>query len=76
MDELRDDFLDVPLTHRLPIGDQVRERILAAHRRSVELGLSTYRDPTTGLTVMTAGYLADRGYCCSAGCRHCPYVPR
>jgi hypothetical protein len=37
-------------------------------------GLSTYLDPTSGFTTMTAQYLVDRGYCCSAGCRHCPWV--
>jgi len=26
-----------------------------------------------GLTVFTAQYLRDRGYCCTSGCRHCPY---
>ena len=23
--------------------------------------------------VFTAQYLRDRGYCCTSGCRHCPY---
>ena len=31
-------------------------------------------DPATGFTVLTASYLDDRGYCCSVGCRHCPWV--
>ena len=26
-----------------------------------------------GLLVFTARYLLRRGYCCGAGCRHCPY---
>jgi Family of unknown function (DUF5522) len=26
-----------------------------------------------GLMVLTAQYLRDRGYCCTSGCRHCPY---
>ncbi|MCE3008641.1 MAG: DUF5522 domain-containing protein [Bacteroidetes bacterium] len=26
-----------------------------------------------GLMVLTAEYLARRGYCCGSGCRHCPY---
>jgi hypothetical protein len=26
-----------------------------------------------GLYVFTARYLLNRGYCCSAGCRHCPF---
>jgi Family of unknown function (DUF5522) len=24
--------------------------------------------------VLTARYLADRGWCCGNGCRHCPYT--
>lgn len=26
-----------------------------------------------GLYVFTKKYLAERGYCCKSGCRHCPY---
>ena len=26
-----------------------------------------------GLKVMTEHYHQKRGYCCSSGCRHCPY---
>tara|TARA_B100000700_G_C14556589_1_gene629111 strand:+ start:457 stop:630 length:174 start_codon:yes stop_codon:yes gene_type:complete len=26
-----------------------------------------------GLKVMTEKYHLKRGYCCSSGCRHCPY---
>ena len=26
-----------------------------------------------GLMVLTARFLARRGYCCGNGCRHCPY---
>lgn len=26
-----------------------------------------------GLMVLTAKFLAKRGYCCLNGCRHCPY---
>lgn len=37
------------------------------------IGLSTYRDPATGASVMTADYLDGRGYCCGSGCRHCPW---
>ena len=29
-----------------------------------------------GYRVMTESYLVRRGYCCSNGCRHCPYFPR
>jgi Family of unknown function (DUF5522) len=26
-----------------------------------------------GLFVFTEQYLRERGYCCTSGCRHCPY---
>jgi len=26
-----------------------------------------------GLMVLTEQYLRERGYCCTSGCRHCPY---
>ena len=29
-----------------------------------------------GYRVMTERYLINRGYCCSNGCRHCPYWPK
>ena len=29
-----------------------------------------------GYRVMTESYLINRGYCCSNGCRHCPYWPK
>lgn len=50
-----------------------RDEILRRHERAVAAGLSTYRDPATGYTVFTAAYLAERGYCCSNACRHCPW---
>lgn len=46
---------------------------MAAHAAAVAAGMPTYRDPITGNTVFTAVFLADRGYCCDSGCRHCPY---
>jgi len=49
------------------------EEIRRRHDAAVSSGLSTYRDPATGYTVMTATYLAERGYCCNSGCRHCPW---
>ena len=71
---LRRDHLARPHPSRLSPGRPDEELILECHRRADGLGLSTYRDPRTGATVMTARYLRDRGYCCEAGCRHCPYV--
>lgn len=44
-----------------------------AHAAAQAQKQQLYRDPTTGNWVMTAGYLAERGYCCGNGCRHCPY---
>ncbi len=29
-----------------------------------------------GYRVMTERFLITRGYCCSNGCRHCPYWPK
>ena len=48
--------------------------ILAAHAAALADGRAGYADPETGLFVLTAGFLADRGTCCGRGCRHCPYV--
>jgi hypothetical protein len=47
---------------------------MAAHRAAVTDGSLGYLDPATGLFVMTAQYLHERGWCCDRGCRHCPYV--
>ena len=47
--------------------------VIAAHDEAVRRGEPGYRDPTTGLFVMTAAYLSGRGLCCGNGCRHCPY---
>lgn len=52
------------------------EEILAAHAAAVRAGEPTYRDPATGLSVMTVTALRERGACCDSGCRHCPYVGR
>ena len=37
-------------------------------------GEATYRDPSSGLMVLTAATHVARGTCCDSGCRHCPYV--
>ena len=47
----------------------------AAHDAAVAKGEPGYLDPETGLFVLTAAYLRDRGHCCGNGCRHCPYPP-
>jgi hypothetical protein len=47
--------------------------VVAAHDAAVAAGEAGYIDPDSGLFVLTAAYLADRGTCCDQGCRHCPY---
>lgn len=49
-------------------------QIIEAHAAAVRRGESTYRDPSTGLSVMTVLALTMRGTCCAGGCRHCPYL--
>jgi hypothetical protein len=63
-----------PAASRLSPQHPLRAEILEAHARSMAQGDALYVDPGTGLSVLTARYLADRGYCCERGCRHCPYV--
>lgn len=63
-----------PHPTRFALDRPDRERILAAHRAAMDAGAGGYLDPSTGLFVMTAASLAERGTCCEQGCRHCPYV--
>jgi Family of unknown function (DUF5522) len=56
-----------------PERDQRPDAIRQAHDGAVQAGEPGYLDPATGLFVLTAAYLADRGSCCAQGCRHCPY---
>jgi hypothetical protein len=51
-----------------------RAEILTAHAEALQADQAGYVDPVTGLFVLTAQFLADRGHCCERGCRHCPYV--
>ena len=66
--------LDLPATSRLSPEHPGYDQILAAHNAAMESGDPGYLDPSTGLFVMTAAYHANRGVCCTNGCRHCPYV--
>jgi hypothetical protein len=63
-----------PATSRLPADTPRRAEILAAHDAAVAEGANGYLDPASGLFVLTASFLAGRGWCCENGCRHCPYV--
>jgi len=71
---LADRPLTEPSPARLAPDHPGRDGVLAAHARALELGEATYADPVSGLAVFTAAFLADRGTCCDAGCRHCPYT--
>lgn len=43
------------------------------HRHALLRGSTTYIDPATGFTVFTELAHLQRGHCCGAKCRHCPY---
>ncbi|GAC1611578.1 MAG: hypothetical protein NVS3B26_25850 [Mycobacteriales bacterium] len=66
--------LGQPAPSRLARNDPLRGAVLAAHDEALRAGAASYRDPVTGLLVLTAAWLADRGTCCGNGCRHCPYL--
>lgn len=64
-----------PHPERLDPDTPGYEAIRAAHDEAVRRGRPRYRDPRSGLWVMTAVTLWERGWCCELGCRHCPYLP-
>jgi hypothetical protein len=64
----------VPHHDRLSASNPAYPQIIRAHDDALRAGADTYLDPCSGLVVLTAGYLAGRGFCCASGCRHCPYV--
>jgi uncharacterized protein DUF5522 len=66
--------LTEPHPQRLAPDDPDRAAILAAHAEALDAGDAGYLDPASGLFVLTAGFLANRGTCCGRGCRHCPYL--
>jgi hypothetical protein len=66
--------LTEPHPSRLPPAHPRRDEIIAAHAAALATRSAGYPDPETGLFVLTAGFLADRGDCCARGCRHCPYI--
>ncbi|HVX20727.1 MAG TPA: DUF5522 domain-containing protein [Acidimicrobiales bacterium] len=71
-----DAFLRVPHPDRLDPHHPAYDDILRAHGAALDAGEAGYRDPVSGLFVLTAGWLWARGTCCDQGCRHCPYVGR
>ena len=72
-DRLRIDGIQVPLERRLHEGQAHFEAVMNRHREAVAKSKPAYRDPVSGYSVFTAAFLAQRGYCCASGCRHCPY---
>ena len=73
MSVLRPDGIDVALVIRLSSKHPRFGEIQQRHQSAIAEGNPNYKDPASGLTVMTAKFLADRGYCCLSGCRHCPF---
>lgn len=71
---LRPSWLEVPRPERFAPEAPGYDVCMAAHAAAVEAGSMGYIDPSTGLFVMTAAHLRDRGWCCDRGCRHCPYI--
>jgi hypothetical protein len=71
---LSDRPLSEPHPSRLAPGHPHRAEILAAHAEAMARGDSGYIDPDSGLFVLTAAFLAQRGTCCDSGCRHCPFL--
>jgi hypothetical protein len=71
---LRDRWQEIPSPTRFDPSSPGYGAAIAAHDAAIENGQTGYRDPRSGLFVMTAAYLRDRGWCCDRGCRHCPYV--
>jgi uncharacterized protein DUF5522 len=66
----------VPHPRRLSPNTPGYEEILAIHEDAIHRGEDSYVDPLSGLWVMTAVHLWERGYCCYSGCRHCPWIDR
>lgn len=73
VDRIRPDGITVPLESRLSTGTEFHAEVMRRHEVALRDRRPTYRDPVSGYTVFTARFLADRGYCCHSGCRHCPY---
>jgi hypothetical protein len=63
-----------PHPSRLREDHPLRAEVLALHSAALDQGDVGYRDPANGLFVLSAAFLAKRGFCCTRGCRHCPYV--
>lgn len=74
MPTLRDEYLECAHPRRLSPQHPRFVEIMARHNEAVAEDEPSYADPSTRLSVFTAEFLAERGYCCDSGCRHCPFV--
>ncbi len=71
---LADRPLSQPHPDRIAPDNPAYSQVIAAHDAALHAGADTYLDPISGLVVLTAAFLARRGFCCESGCRHCPYL--
>ena len=67
------DAIEWPREDRFPRSAAGYSEAMSRHRRAVTMNEAGYLDPSSGLFVLTARYLAERSWCCDNGCRHCPY---
>jgi hypothetical protein len=70
---LRPDYVDRPLPNRFSDRHRGFAAAMERHGLAIRRGSPAYQDPVTGLMVFTAAFLAERGWCCASGCRHCPF---
>lgn len=73
-DDLRPGWLETPHPSRFGPHCDGYDEAMAAHDRAVKAERPGYVDPVSGLYVMTAADLGQRGWCCDRGCRHCPWI--
>jgi hypothetical protein len=71
--DLRPNGLRQPRPDRLAPAHRLFDEILRRHAIACERGEPVYFDPLSSLSVFTAAFLAERGVCCTSGCRHCPF---
>ncbi|HEY5091744.1 MAG TPA: DUF5522 domain-containing protein [Acidimicrobiales bacterium] len=66
----------VPRPHpsRLDPSRPDYDAVIRAHEAAVGAGEPMYRDPSSGLMVLTVATHLARGSCCESGCRHCPFL--
>lgn len=65
---------DAPCSRCNGAVHRVSDDVLAHERAARRAGHPLYTDPASGMSVMTADALRQRGKCCGFACRHCPYA--